>query len=346
MKQTPKYEWRFYIYFFLKIKNMYSPYNAGSAYVLFHHVMGNIEGRRGVWAYVKGGMGALSGAIASAAKGFGAELQTDAAVKKVLIDQNRAYGVALEDGREIYAQNVIVNTDPYTTFTKLVDRAYVPDSLHKHITTMDFSCGAFKINCAVDKLPNFLCKPNSPDGKPGPQHRGTVHFEMHMKDIEAAYMDARDGRPSNKPVIEMTIPSALDSTLAPPGKHVVQLFVMYAPYDLKQGSWDDGVTKDKFADRVFSIIDEYAPGFSSSVIGRDVLSPKDLERIFGLHRGNIFHGAMSLHQLAWLRPYAGHSYDTPVDHLFMCGSGTHPGGGVMGAPGRNCANFILSKMYA
>lgn len=210
---------------------------------------------------------------------------------------------------------------------------------------VDYSCASFKINCAVDRLPNFSCMPSPSDGTPGVMHRGTIHFENYMHEIDAAYREAAIGIPATRPVIEMTIPSSLDSTLAPAGKHVVQLFVQFAPYEVDPsiGSWADESFKNAFADRCCAIVDEYCPGFSSSVIGRDVLSPLDLEQIFGLHRGSISHGAIGIHQIAYARPVPGHSsHRTPVPGLYLCSAGNHPGGGVMGAAGKNCARIVLS----
>lgn len=199
----------------------------------------------------------------------------------------------------------------------------------------------------MDALPNFLCAPNPSDGTPNPHHRCTIHFESCMREIESAYRDASRGLPALRPVIEMTIPSVLDSTLAPPGKHVVQLFVQYAPYDVdpEHGSWADDALKNAFADRVIAIVDQFCPGFSKSIIGRDVLSPLDLEKIFGLHKGSITHGALSLSQLGFLRPAPGYAdYRSPLKGLYLCGAGCHPGGGVMGAAGRNCAQVILGEL--
>ena len=212
---------------------------------------------------------------------------------------------------------------------------------------VDFSCGAFKINCAIKSLPNFTCFPSPMNGTPGPMHMGTVHFESSMVEIEDAYREAIAGKPATRPLVEMTIPSALDDTLAPPGMHVAQLFVQYAPYDIdpKVGSWADPTFKNAFADRCIAIVEEFCPGFTSSIIHRDVLSPLDLEQIFGLPKGNIHHAALGLHQLGYMRPAPGYSsHRTPVPGLYLCASGTHPGGGVMGAPGRNCARIIKADL--
>ncbi|KAK3277937.1 hypothetical protein CYMTET_14091, partial [Cymbomonas tetramitiformis] len=286
----------------------------------------------------------------------GAEICLNATVKRILYsedgDASRVTGVEMADGTQLFADTVLSGTSPYHTFLELMpglagDTAGnpVPAGFRKHVRFADYSCGAFKINCAVDRLPDFACYPTDPSGVAGPQHRGTVHFESRVQEIEDAYREASMGLPATRPVVEMTIPSSLDNTLAPAGKHVVQLFVQFAPYNVnpKVGNWADPAFKEGFADRCFSIVDEFAPGFSSSVIGRDVISPLDLERIFGLHQGNIFHGALSLHQLAYTRPVPGYSsHRTPLKGLYMCASGTHPGGGVMGAPGRNAAQIVLS----
>lgn len=331
----------------------------GSAYVLLHHVMGEAAGKKGVWSYVEGGMGAISNAIAASAKDFGAEIITNATVRRITYNDDRVTGVVMEDGTEIHADVVLAGCTPYHTFLELLpglseiseaeqpESSPIPADFTHHTRFADYSCGAFKINCATNSLPNFACCPSPQDGSPGPMHRGTIHFECLMEDIEHAYREASMGMPASRPVIEMTIPSSVDSTVAPPGKHVVQLFVQFAPYDIdpKVGHWADESFKNMFADRVFRVVDEFCPGFSSSVIGRDILSPLDLERIFGLHRGQICHGSLSLHQLAYARPMAGYSsHRSPLRGLYMCSAGTHPGGGVMGAPGRNCAQIVLRDL--
>lgn len=331
-----------------------SPKHNGSAYVLLHHVMGEAAGKKGVWAYIEGGMGKISECIAAAAKDVGVEIQTSATVKEIIVKDGKAKGVQMIDGSIIEADTIISACTPWHTFVELMKPmnpdypSSYPDFLQR-IRSTDYACGSMKINCAVDRLPNFTCLQSKldSDGKPiaGPQHRGTVHFESKLEDIDAAYRDAAVGKPASRPVIEMTIPSVLDSTIAPPGKHVVLLFIQFAPYDVdaKYGSWADESFKQAYADKIFSIVDEFCPGFSKSVIGRDVLSPLDLERIFGLHRGSIFHGALGIHQIGYARPVPGHSsHRTPIDGLYLGASGAHPGGGVMGAPGRNCARIVLS----
>jgi phytoene dehydrogenase-like protein len=285
-------------------------------------------------------MGSLSEAIASAARQRGARILTGQPVDSILFDGNRATGVVVGDGTEIRSQVVLSNADPRVTFLRLLPENALPEDFRRHITSMDFSSAAAKINVALDRLPNFSALPGD---SPCPQHHGTIHLASTTAEIEAAYHDAAAGRSSRRPVIEMTLPSALDSGLAPPGKHVMSLFIQYAPYTLAEGTWADPGRGASFADTVFQVIEEYAPGFTSSVVAREVLSPLDLERVFGLSGGNIFHGSMGLEQLFWLRPAPGWSrYRTPLPGLYLCGAGAHPGGGVLGAPGRNAAKAVLA----
>lgn len=331
----------------------------GSAYVLLHHVMGEAAGKKGVWSYVEGGMGSISNAIAKSAQEKGAEIALNATVKKILWKNSKVMGVEMADGSQLHADIVVSGCNPYHTFMELLpglsrqsgahhsEKTPLPLDFIKHLRFADYSCGAFKINCAVNALPNFLCYPSSANGTPGPQHRGTIHFECTMEEIENCYREASMGIPSTRPVIEMTIPSSIDTTLAPSGHHVVQLFIQFVPYDLdpKIGNWADERFKNQYADHIFSIIDQYCPGFSSSVIGRDVLTPLELERIFGLQKGQICHGSLSLHQLAYARPMTGYAHHrTPLQGLYLCSAGAHPGGGVMGAPGKNCAEIILRDL--
>ncbi|KAI5581533.1 hypothetical protein POPTR_007G025300v4 [Populus trichocarpa] len=300
-----------------------SVHTPGSGYVLLHHVMGETDGERGIWSYVEGGMGSVSSAIANAARESGAHIVTSAEVSQLMIkDSGTVNGVLLADGTEVLSPIVLSNATPYKTFLA---------------TT--------KINLAVDKLPQFqCCKLNHPDA--GPQHVGTIHIGSEsMEEIDLACQDAVNGVPSRRPVIEMTIPSVLDKTISPPGKHVINLFVQYTPYKPSDGSWGDSAYRESFAQKCFSLIEEYAPGFSSSIIGYDMLTPPDLEREIGLTGGNIFHGAMGLDSLFLMRPVKGwSSYRTPLQGLYLCGSGTHPGGGVMGAPGRNAAHVVLQDV--
>jgi phytoene dehydrogenase-like protein len=319
---------------------MVSPSTPGSGYVLLHHVMGETGGARGVWAYARGGMGALSEALASSARAAGARIETGAEVERIIVEGGRAKGVVLSGGVERRARLVASSADPHWTFIRLLAPGTLEEDFRSRVAAIDFTGGSAKINVALDRLPRFLARP---EGEPGPQHRGTIHLCPDLEFIERAYLDALAGRPSERPVVECTIPSSLDDSLAPPGKQVMSMFVQYAPYRLSGGrSWDDRELRDSFTGRVFDLVEEYAPGFKSSIIGFDLLSPLDLERTFGLTGGNIFHGAMSLHQLFTSRPVAGWSrYRTPVEGLYLCGAGAHPGGGVMGAAGRNAALEIL-----
>jgi phytoene dehydrogenase-like protein len=337
---------------------MISPSTPGSAYVLLHHVM------CGTWMNVKGGMGALSDSIAASAKDFGAEIYTNSNVKHIITTDGsstlggregaqpskQACGIEVEiDGkvRTIKAPFVLSCAPPSTTFLRLLGEKDLPEDFVRQIETFNVSTGSVKINLALSRLPNFNCKPNE-GGNAMPHHRGTIHFETHTSQIETAFNDAAFGnRPSSRPVIEMTIPTVLDPALAPPGKHVALLFCQYAPYSLNgvDGGWDASGQREKFAQSVYSVIEDYAPGFTASIEGSDILTPVDLERVFGLPGGNIFHGAMGLDQLFFNRP-APHfaRYRTPVKGLYLCGAGAHPGGGVMGAAGRNSARTCLSDM--
>ncbi|KAJ7953004.1 pyridine nucleotide-disulfide oxidoreductase domain-containing protein 2 [Quillaja saponaria] len=309
-----------------------SVHTPGSGYVLLHHVMGETDGERGIWSYVEGGMGSVSTAIGNAASEAGAHIVTNAEVM-------------LADGTRVYASVVLSNATPYKTFMELVPNNVLADDFTRAIKFSDYSSGTTKINVAVDKLPEFqCCKLSHPNS--GPQHVGTIHIGSEsMEEIDSACQDAVNGIPSRRPVIEMTIPSVLDKTISPPGKHVINLFVQYTPYKPLNGGWEDPAYRESFAKKCFSLIDEYASGFSTSVIGYDMLTPPDLEREIGLTGGNIFHGAMGLDSLFLMRPVKGWSnYKTPLKGLYLCGSGAHPGGGVMGAPGRNAAHLVLKNV--
>ncbi|MDE2149847.1 MAG: NAD(P)/FAD-dependent oxidoreductase [Gammaproteobacteria bacterium] len=315
------------------------PSAPGTGYVLLHHVMGTAGGARGVWGYVAGGMGALSQALAAAARARGAQIRCQAEVAEILVEDGRATGVRLVGGERLHARHVISNATPQVTFERLTAPQTLPAAFRDAVARIDYSSATCKINLAVSELPDFSARPGR--DAPGPQHRGTIHIAPTMDWIERACADARAGRPSHEPVIEMTIPSAVDDSLAPAGHHVVGLFVQYAPYRLAQGDWD--TERERFADRVIEVIDRYAPNFGASILHRQVLAPPDLERRFGLTGGNIFHGAMHLHQLFGFRPVPGWAdYRTPLPSLYLCGAGAHPGGGVMGAAGRNAAQAVLA----
>uniref|UniRef100_A0A8C8ZDT9 Pyridine nucleotide-disulfide oxidoreductase domain-containing protein 2 n=1 Tax=Prolemur simus TaxID=1328070 RepID=A0A8C8ZDT9_PROSS len=326
---------------------MASPRSQGSGYVLLHHVMGSLEGTRGAWGFVQGGMGALSDAIASSATTHGASIFTEKAVAKVQVSsKGRVRGVVLRDGTEVRSKVVLSNASPQVTFLKLVPQNWLPEEFMKRVSQLDTQSPVTKINVAVDRLPNFLAAPNAPGGQPLPHHQCSIH--LNCEDtllLQQAFEDAVDGLPSRRPMIELCIPSALDPTLAPPGCHVVSLFTQYTPYALAGGKVWDEQERNAYADKVFDWIEAYAPGFKASVVGRDILTPPDLERIFGLPGGNIFHGAMSLDQLYFARPVPLHSgYRCPLRGLYLCGSGAHPGGGVMGAAGRNAASVVFRDL--
>lgn len=312
------------------------PRSSGTAYILMHHIMGGVGGRRGLWGFVRGGMGAVSEAIASSARSKGAEIRTNAAVKHVRIDHGRANGVVLENGEEIQAKVVASNLDPPRTFLKLVEPQHLPEEFLTAIRRFKCEGTSLKMNLALSGLPDFTAYP----GGPGPQHGATMHICPDVDYIERAWDDAKYGYPSSAPLLEMTIPTTYDKSLAPEGKHIMGIFLQYAPYKLREGTWDD--VRDRYADHVIGVIEQYAPNIKSIILDRQVLTPYDLEQRFGITGGNIFHGAMSLDQMFFMRPVAGYGrYATPIRKLYLCGSGAHPGGGVMGAPGHNAAMKIL-----
>jgi phytoene dehydrogenase-like protein len=312
------------------------PRSPGTAYILLHHCMGGVAGKRGLWGFVRGGMGAVSEAIAGAAKAAGAEIRTGAAVSRILVEKGRARGVVLESGEEIRGRQIASNLDPKVTFQRLIEPQHLPEDFREKIRRYRCEGTSLKINLALSGLPDFKALP----GTPAPHHRATMHICPSLEYVERAWDDAKYGRPSTKPLIEMTIPTMYDPTLAPVGKHIMGIFLQYAPYTLKEGNWDD--LREPFADRVIDVIEEYVPNIRSIIVNRQVLTPLDLERVFGLTGGNIFHGEMSLDQMFVLRPVAGAArYRTPVAGLYLCGSGAHPGGGVMGAPGYNAAKAML-----
>jgi len=315
-----------------------APSMPGTAYVLFHHVMGETNGKRGVWSYMRGGMGGLTQSIAKAAVDLGVEIRLEAEVAKILTRNGAVTGVALSNGDEFYAKKVASGVDCHLTFQKFLDSAVLPPEFNDAIGRISYSSASCKINVALDRLPSFTALPGH---DPGPQHFGTVHLCPDQDFIERAYDDAKFGKMSQQPVVECTMPSSLDDTIAPPGKHFMSMFTQYAPYALADGEWTDA-KRNEYADRCFDIVEQYAPGFKASVINRQILTPVDLENTFGLTGGSIFQGAMPLHQLFMFRPVPGYaSYNTPIKGLFMCGAAAHPGGGVMGASGWNAARVML-----
>jgi phytoene dehydrogenase-like protein len=315
-----------------------APSMPGTAYVLFHHVMGETNGKRGVWSYVRGGMGGLTQAIAAAAKDLGVEIRTETEVAKIVTKNGVATGVVTTAGDEFMAKKIASGVDCHLTFQKFLDASVLPPAFNDAIARISYSSASFKINVALDRLPSFTALPGH---EAGPQHRGTVHLCPDQDFIERAYDDAKYGSISKQPVVECTMPSSLDPTVAPPGKHLMSMFTQYAPYELRDGEWTDAL-RNEYADRCFDIVEQYAPGFKASVIDRHLLSPVDLENVFGLTGGSIFQGAMPVHQLFMFRPVPGFaSYNTPIKNLYMCGAAAHPGGGVMGAAGWNAARVML-----
>jgi phytoene dehydrogenase-like protein len=312
------------------------PRSPGTAYILLHHCMGGVAGHRGLWGFVRGGMGSVSEAIAASARTKGVEIRVNAPVAKVLVRDGRARGVVLESGEEIESATVASNLDPKLTFLRLLDPKDLDAEFVRAIRNFRIEGTSCKINLALNGLPEFTAYP----GAPGPHHKATMHICPSIEYVERAWDDAKYGRASERPLLELTIPTMYDASLAPPGKHIMGIFLQYAPYTLREGTWDE--LREPFGDRVISLIEEYAPNIRQIVEHRQVLSPLDLERRFGITGGNIFHGEMSLDQMFVMRPVAGWArYRTPVAGLYLCGSGAHPGGGVMGAPGFNCAREML-----
>jgi len=313
------------------------PSTPGSAYLLLHHCMGEVGGKRGLWGFVKGGMGGITQALRKSAESRGAIIQTDAAVARIRTRSRTAIGVVLENGEEVEAQIVVSNADPKQTFLELMDREDLPSSFRARVNGIKMEGNALKVNLILGELPNFTAYPGI---EVGPQHRGTIHICPSLTYMEEAWQDAEQGIPSKNPMLECCIPTTYDNSLALPGKHIMSIFVQYAPYRLKEGTWDD--IRDSYADRVIDTLGHYSPNIRGAIIHRQVITPLDLEREFGLTHGNIFHGDMILNQLCSLRPFRGWAqYRTPIHNLYLCGSGTHPGGGVTGLPGYNAAREIM-----
>jgi phytoene dehydrogenase-like protein len=319
-----------------------TPSMAGTAYVLFHHVMGECDGVRGVWGYVRGGMGALSQAIAAAARAHGAEIRTGVAVSSILVDGGRTSGVVDAAGVEYRSRVVLSNLDAQTTFLTLLDGRLLPAAFVNAVRAIDYTSGSCKINLALSEAPDFSCLPGA---APGPHHRGTIHLCPTRGYIERAFDRAKCGHVSDAPVIEATLPSAIDPSLAPAGRHVMSMFTQYFPYRLAADAGTLEENKRRYAERCIDIMTEYAPNFRRSVVEYEVLSPVDLEAMFGLTGGHIMQGAMSLANLWFMRPVPGYAdYRTPIQGLYLCGAAAHPGGGVMGACGRNAAREVLRDL--
>jgi phytoene dehydrogenase-like protein len=323
------------------VGNYASPYAAGSAYVMLHHAFGEVNGKKGVWGHAIGGMGAITQAMAGAARSHGVEIELEAGVRKVIVERDRAVGVILDNGKTIRARYVASSVNPKLLYTRLLPADALPPAFLDRIRNWRNGSGTFRMNVALSALPSFTALPGG-----GDHLSAGIIIGPSLGYMDRAWQDARAKGWSREPVVEVLIPSTLDDTLCPPGQHVASLFCQHVAPELPDGkSWDDH--REEVADLMIATVNNYAPGFGSSVIGRQILSPLDLERQFGLLGGDIFHGALTLNQLFSARPMLGHAdYRGPVKGLYHCGSGAHPGGGVTGAPGHNAARVILGDHRA
>jgi phytoene dehydrogenase-like protein len=321
------------------VGNYASPYAPGSAYVLLHHAFGEVNGKKGAWGHAVGGMGAITQAMARACEARGVEIRTDCAVAEILIERGRAVAAITTGGEAIRGRVVVSGLNPKLLFTELVDPGALPPDFLRRIRNWRCGSGTLRMNVALSELPDFSCLPGR---TPAEHHTSGIIIGESLAYMDRAYSDAKAHGWSREPIIEMLIPSTLDDSLAPPGQHVASLFCQHVAPQLPDGrSWDDH--RETVADLMIETVDRYAPNFKASVLGRQTLTPLDLERTFGLTGGDIFHGALSLDQIFSARPMLGHAdYRAPVPGLYMCGSGTHPGGGVTGAPGHNAAREIIA----
>ncbi len=320
------------------VGNYASPFTPGTAYVLLHHAFGEVNGKRGVWGHAMGGMGAITQAMAKAAAAKGADIRVNAGVSEVLVEKGRALGVVTHTGERLMARAVVANINPKLLFTRLVDAAHQPADFQRRMTGWRCGSGTFRMNVALSELPSFTSLPGRALAD---HHTSGIVIGPSLQYMDQAFRDARAQGWANRPLVEMLIPSTLDDSLAPSGQHVASLFCQHVAPTLPDGrSWDDA--REMVADVVLNTVDQFAPGFKASVIGRQIMSPLDLERTFGLLGGDIFHGALGLDQIFSARPALGFAdYRTPIASLYLCGSGTHPGGGVTGAPGHNAAAEML-----
>jgi phytoene dehydrogenase-like protein len=316
-----------------------SPYSPGTAYVLLHHVFGEVNGRKGVWGHAIGGMGAITQAMAKACAALGVDIRTGAAVAELRVEKGRAVGVVTEAGDRFDARTVVSNLNPKLLFGGIVDPALLPADFNERIARYRCGSATLRMNVALSELPRFSCLP-----EPGDHMTGGIIIAPTLGYMERAYADCRAEGWSKAPIVEVLVPSTLDDSLAPPGRHVASLFCQHVAPVLPAGrSWDDH--REEVADLMIETVDRQAPGFKASVIARQVLTPLDLERTFGLVGGDIMHGALSLDQMFSARPVLGHgSYRSPIAGLYQCGAGTHPGGGVTGAPGHNAAREIVRDL--
>jgi phytoene dehydrogenase-like protein len=321
------------------VGNYASPYAAGSAYVLLHHVFGEVNGKKGAWGHAIGGMGAITQAMAKAAAARGVEIRVASPVREVLVEGGRAVGVVTEKGETIRARSIVSNLNPKLLYGALIDSSVLPQDFRERIRSWRCGSGTFRMNVALAELPDFKALPGRVAAD---HHTAGIIMAPSLAYMEQAYLDAKAGGWSKRPIVEMLIPSTLDDSLAPPGQHVASLFCQHvAPVLPNDASWD--THREEVADVMIDLVNVHAPNFKASVLGRQIMSPLDLERTFGLIGGDIFHGALSLDQLFSARPMLGHGdYRGPLKGLYMCGSGTHPGGGVTGAPGHNAAREIIA----
>lgn len=323
------------------VGNYASPYTQGSAYVMLHHAFGEVNGKKGAWGHAIGGMGAITQAMAKSARLHGVEIETGNGVREMIVEGGRAAGVVLDNGATVRARYVVSNVNPKLLYTGLIPQDALPKPFLERIGKWRCGSGTFRMNVALSKLPSFTALPGG-----GDHLTSGIIIAPSLSYMDRAYTDAQAHGWSHKPVVEMLIPSTLDDSLSPPGEHVASLFCQHVAPQLPDGtSWDDH--RDKVADLMIATVERYAPGFAASVIGRQILTPLDLERDFGLVGGDIFHGALTLNQLFSARPMLGHAdYRGPLKGLYHCGSGAHPGGGVTGAPGYNAAQTILRDHQA
>jgi phytoene dehydrogenase-like protein len=323
------------------VGNYASPYAPGSAYVMLHHAFGEVNGKKGVWGHAIGGMGAITQAMAAAARAAGADVRLEAGVREVMVEKDRAAGIVLENGETIRAKYVAASVNPKLLYTRLLPAGALAPEFLTRMRRWRNGSGTFRMNVALSALPSFTALPGD-----GDHLTAGIILAPSLAYMDRAYQDARDHGWSREPVVEVLIPSTLDASLAPEGAHVASLFCQHVAPELPDGkSWDDH--REEVADLMIATVDRFAPGFAKSVVGRQALSPLDLERQFGLLGGDIFHGALSLNQLFSARPMLGHAdYRGPLRGLYHCGSGAHPGGGVTGAPGHNAARAILADHRA
>ncbi len=314
-------------------------HSPGTAYVLLHHYMGDVDGNVGSWGFARGGTGAVADAIAGAFQAEGGELRTEAGVDKFIVRNGKTTGVALDNGEEIHANVVVSAMDVKRTFLTCMDKSDLPEKFHKRVENFKIRGSSGKINIALDGLPTF---PALPEGSP--LRQGGMHFTDSMERMERAYDDWKDGTWSKDPYLDMTIPTMTDPTMAPPGKHFMSCFIQYCPRQLNGRDWTQE-DKDGFQKSVFDQISNYSPDFEDLVLHAEVRTPQDIENEIGITEGNIFHGELTMDQLMFNRPVPGYAqYRSPIGGLYMCGSSTHPGGGIMGAPGANAAREILSDL--